>query len=360
MKKTPFVTVNLRKSVYAAHAAVFALSVCICCIASRSVRPISIGKTLTNAIISSDSCAAIQAEASAPTLFLREKKNNPENKNTKPTAKSVSDSETSASVTAVQTSVPTAPIHTRTAAASSGEVQVSNNAGASFDAAALSSSAPQFLKGGCSVLIMHTHTSESYTPSEKYSYTPSDTDRTLDKNYNMVRVGNEIEDVLKKSGIKVYHDTTVNDYPSYNGSYSRSGRNVQNYLKNDPSIKIVLDVHRDAIESSDGGKIKHVCTVDGQNAACVMFVVGTDLSGLSHSGWKTNMSFAMCLQKYINRKYPSLCRPINLRKQRFNQQLAPGALIVEVGTNGNTLDESLLGAKYFAESLAGFLRENQP
>ena len=359
MKKTPFVTVNIRKSVYAAHAAVFAISVCVCCIASRNVRPLSMGKGLTNAIISADGCAAIPAGTPAPMLFLREKQNKHENKKTETETKAASDAAKQPDVAAVQTAVPSAPIHARQASANGGEVQVSNNAGASFDAAALSSSAPQFLKGGCSVLIMHTHTSESYTPSEKYSYTPSDTDRTLDKNYNMVRVGNEIEDILKKSGIKVYHDTTVNDYPSYNGSYNRSGRNVQNYLKNDPSIKIVLDVHRDAIESSDGGKIKHICTIDGQDAACVMFVVGTDLSGLSHSGWKTNMSFAMCLQKYINGKYPSLCRPINLRKQRFNQQLAPGALIVEVGTNGNTLDESLLGAKYFAESLAGFLSENQ-
>ena len=123
MKKTPFVTVNIRKSVYAAHAAVFAISVCVCCIASRNVRPLSMGKGLTNAIISADGCAAIPAGTPVPMLFLREKQNKHENKKTE--TKAASDAAKQPDVASVQTSVPTAPIHTRTAAASIGEVQVS-------------------------------------------------------------------------------------------------------------------------------------------------------------------------------------------------------------------------------------------
>lgn len=352
MKKAPFITINLRKSVYAAKAAIFALSVCICCAAGRSINPINMGSTLTGAILSADGGAAVRSGAAVPTLYLRRKANTGEKKTDKKEPNPPPKAKDAAAVQAE-------PVRTAAKTVPTSDVRVSNNAGAVFDAAALTKAIPRFVGESRSVLIMHTHTSESYTPSEKYSYTPSDTDRTLDKNYNMVRVGKEIGDILEKSGIKVYHDTTVNDYPSYNGSYNRSAKNVQNYLKNDPSVKIVLDVHRDAAESSSGGKIKHSCTIDGQSAAQIMFVVGTDLSGLSHSNWQTNMSFAMCLQKHISGKYPTLCRPINLRKQRFNQQLAPGALIVEVGTNGNTLDESLLGAKYFAECLAEFLKENQ-
>jgi len=217
-------------------------------------------------------------------------------------------------------------------------------------------SIPAFLKGDISVLIVHTHTTESYTPSQTYFYTPSDTDRTLDKNYNMVRVGNEIKNVLSQNGIKVYHDTTINDYPSYNGSYNKSAVTIANYIKNDPSIQIVLDVHRDAIEGENGEKVKYTSNIDGKDAASVMLVVGSSISGLTHENWKTNMNFAVTLQEHTQMLYSGLCRPINFRSQRFNQQLAPGSVIVEVGTNGNTLDEALLGAKYFAQSLAQFIQ----
>ena len=240
----------------------------------------------------------------------------------------------------------------------SSEVKISNSTKREIKASDYISGIPKFLKEDLSVLILHTHTTESYTPSEKYSYTPSDTDRTQDKNYNMARIGSEIKNILTKNGIKVYHDTTINDYPSYNGSYNRSSANASAYIKNDPSIKIVLDVHRDAIESANGEKVKYITNIDGKDAACIMMVVGSDLSGLKHDNWESNMSFAVKLQQHIEAMYPSLCRPINFRSQRFNQQLAPGAIIIEVGTNGNTLDEALLGATYFANALSSFLSQN--
>ena len=214
---------------------------------------------------------------------------------------------------------------------------------------------PSFLNNDVSVLIVHTHTTESYTQSVNHTYTPTDTDRTTDKNFNTARVGKEIYDILKQNGIKVIHDTTINDYPSYNGSYNRSGTNISNAIKNDPSIKIVLDVHRDAIEGTNGEKIKYTTAIDGKNAACIMFVAGSNLSGSEHSEWETNMQFAATLQQHIQALYPGLMRPLNFRSQRFNQHLAPGAIIVEVGTNGNTLDEALLGARYFANALADYI-----
>ena len=234
-------------------------------------------------------------------------------------------------------------------------VKFSNNTHLALDAEKYNAAQLPFLKKDFSVLIVHTHTTESYTPSEKFSYSPTDTDRTPDKSFNMVKVGKEIEKTLKSHGIKVYHDTTINDYPSYNGSYNKSGANVSNHIKNDPSIKIVLDVHRDAIESKGGGKVKYTAKINSEDAAKIMLVVGSDLSGLEHKNWEGNLSFAYKLQQHITSIYPDLMRPINFRSQRFNQQLAPAAIIVEVGTNGNTMDEALLGAKYFAEGLADFI-----
>ncbi len=238
------------------------------------------------------------------------------------------------------------------------EVKVNDVASSGINVKNFLKGPPSFVSNDISVLIVHTHTTESYTPSEKFNYVPSDTDRTLDKNFNMVRVGKEIEQTLKENGIKVQHDTTICDYPSYNGSYNRSGKNVQNALSNDSSIKIVLDVHRDAIEGKNGEKIKHNFTFNGREGAQVMFVVGSNLSGLSHSKWETNMQFAATLQQHILSFYPDLMRPINFRSQRFNHHLAPGAIIVEVGTNGNTLEEALYGAECFANALADYIKTN--
>lgn len=242
---------------------------------------------------------------------------------------------------------------------SDAEVKINNQTSQSIDPQKYQKEFPAFLKEDFSVLIVHTHTTESYTPSEKYAYIPTDTDRTQDKNFNMVRVGEEIKRILSENNITVYHDTTINDYPSYNGSYNRSARIVSDYIKKDPSIRMVLDIHRDAIESADGEKIKYTSSVNGENAASIMLVVGSNMSGLKHDLWETNLSFASQYQKYALSLYPTLFRPINLRSQRFNQQLAPGAIIVEVGTNGNTLDEALLGGRLFATSLASFIKDTK-
>ena len=235
------------------------------------------------------------------------------------------------------------------------KVSISNSTEHEIDISKYLVSPPEFLDETISVLIVHTHTTESYTPSPKYSYTPTDTDRTTDKNFNMVRVGEAVAKILESKGIKVHHDTTINDYPSYNGSYNRSSKNVQNAIANDPSIKIVLDIHRDAIERN-GEKVKYTFTHDNKTGACVMFVAGSSLSGLPHENWETNMQFAATLQSHIQSYYPALMRPINFRNQRFNQHLAPGAIIVEVGTNGNTLDEALFGAECFANALADYIK----
>lgn len=346
MKKTSVVAINLRTVRIPAAICVFLMCVFISTLLCKSLPPLHIGKDFSRLLLSSGNF--ISNKAVPPTGIFSLLTVSP---------KVVSAEKEIMPVPATTVQSPPQNIAARTPAVASGAaVKISNSTDVDINAQDYLSPAVQFLKEDFSVLIVHTHTTESYTPSEKYQYTPSDTDRTTDKNYNMVRVGDEIEKVLSEKGIKVYHDTTINDYPSYNGSYNKSAANISNYIKNDPSIKIVLDVHRDAIEGQNGEKIKYASPINGESAASVMLVVGSNLSGLEHNNWENNMRFATQLQSYISSIYPTLMRPINFRSQRFNQQLAPGGIIVEVGTNGNTLDEALLGAKYFAEGLAGFIK----
>lgn len=207
-----------------------------------------------------------------------------------------------------------------------------------------------------SVLIIHTHTTESYTPSELYNYTPTETDRTTDLNYNMASVGEVIYSELTQNGISTIHDSTINDYPSYSTSYSKSLKLVQSYTNKYPSIKIVIDVHRDAMVTKEGSKLRPLTSSDAP-CAQVMTVVGTNDSGLEHANWQDNLSFAIKLQHKMNEMYPSLARPINLRRERFNQHTAPYAFILEVGTNGNTLEEAKEGARLFSHALISILKD---
>jgi stage II sporulation protein P len=210
---------------------------------------------------------------------------------------------------------------------------------------------------GPQVLLIHTHTSEAYNPTQKNNYTPSDPDRTEDPKYNVVRVGNEIEKNLKSMGISVIHDTTVHDYPSYNGSYKMALESIQKQLKKYPSISVILDIHRDALIYDDGKKLKVTAEVDQEKAAQVMLVVGTDAGGLTHSNWRENLKLALRMQKKFTELYPNLARPINLAPYRYNQHTSFGSLIVEVGANGNTLEEALASSKYIAKTLAEVLKE---
>lgn len=209
---------------------------------------------------------------------------------------------------------------------------------------------------GAEVLVVHTHTTESYTAEGKTTYTQTDSDRSTDSNINIVQVGKKICDVLSSKGIKTIHDTTVHDYPSYNGAYGRSLATVEKNLKANPSIKVVLDVHRDGLVRADGTKLKVSTDINGAKTAQIMLVVGTDAGGLEHDYWKSNTIFASKIQKKANEMYPSLMRPLNLREERFNQHLTKGSLILEVGSNGNTLSEALSGSEYIANVIAEVLK----
>ncbi len=196
------------------------------------------------------------------------------------------------------------------------------------------------------VLIYHTHTCESYTPSEKFNYSMTGNYRTTDNNYNVVRVGEELTNELKNKGFDVIHNTSYHDYPSYNGSYDRSLDTVRKILEENKDIKIVIDLHRDAV--GDGSSYGPTVKIDGKSVAQLMLVIGTDGGGLEHPNWELNLKSAVKLQSKGNEMYPGLFRPIIVRNSRYNQHVAPGAWIIEVGATGNTLDECLLSMECLA------------
>ena len=216
---------------------------------------------------------------------------------------------------------------------------------------------------GPQILIVHTHGSEAYSQTDGQVYEESDPYRTTDCTHNVVRVGEEMATVFRAHGFRVLHDTTLFDYPAYNGAYDRSLAAVEQWLEDYPSIQIVLDVHRDALVGADGEVYKLVSQEAGNKVAQVMLVVGTDGSGAEHPNWKDNLAFAAVLQRELVRGYTSLARPIVLRTSRYNQHLLPGSLLVEVGGHGNTLTEALDGARLWADNVARTLlkmKEGQP
>ena len=207
---------------------------------------------------------------------------------------------------------------------------------------------------GPQVLIMHTHGSEAYTPDGEDVYEPTGECRTADKTKSVVRVGEEIAKVLTEMGLSVVHDTALYDYPEYNGAYDRSLAAVESYLEQYPTIRVVLDVHRDALVGEDGTIYKPITTVNGEDSAQVMLVMGSNAL-YDHPKWEENLSLAVKIQAEMNTLWPTLARPIGLRENRYNQQLTTGSLLVEVGSHGNTLQEALAAARMFARAAGAVL-----
>ena len=209
---------------------------------------------------------------------------------------------------------------------------------------------------GPHVLIVHTHASESYFPQGKDTYALTDVERTGDKNYNVIRVGDELEKTLLDCGISVLHDRNIYDSPSYNGSYTRTLDAIGQAIKKNPSIKVVIDVHRDAMTTDEGVKYRTVANINGEQMAQMMLVMSTGESGLPHPDWAENLKLAVKLQNAMANKYPNLMRPINLRKERFNMHATKGSMLVEVGTSANALSEALASVRLLGCELAEILK----
>lgn len=203
------------------------------------------------------------------------------------------------------------------------------------------------------IMIFHTHTCESYTPTEQYSYEETGTFRSTDLNYSVVKVGDVLTEQLQSYGFNVVHDKTYHDYPAYSGSYGRSEATVKNLLNSHAGTDIIIDLHRDAIgDTSYAPSVK----IGDEVVSQLMFVIGTDGGGLEHPNWKENLKFAIKVQEKANALYPGLFRPILLRNSRYNQQLGKAACIIEVGATGNTLEQSMGSMKYLSKILDEVLK----
>ena len=203
------------------------------------------------------------------------------------------------------------------------------------------------------IIIYHTHTCESYTKTKKYTYKSSGNFRTTDINYSVARVGTELTKYLKHYGYNVIHDTTLYDYPSYSESYDRSLKGVAELLEENKDTDILFDIHRDAIGDS---KYAPTVKIGEEEAAQMMFVIGSNGGGSKHDDWNKNLKFAVKIQEKANEMYPGLFKPIILRDSRYNQQLAEGASIIEVGATGNTLEQCLNSMKYLSKVIQEVLK----
>ncbi len=202
------------------------------------------------------------------------------------------------------------------------------------------------------VLIVHTHGTESYSPDGAEYYSASDTFRSLDPEEGVVAVGETVREVLADRGIGVIHCTSMFDAADFSSAYASSGATVTRILEEYPSVKYVLDIHRDALITAEGENLRPVTQTDGGAAAQIMLVVGTDAAGADHPEWENNLSLALKIQKGVAAVCPGLMRSVDLRRESFNQQLAPGSLLVEAGAAANSLPEAKRAAAIFADTFS--------
>lgn len=210
------------------------------------------------------------------------------------------------------------------------------------------------------VLVVHTHATESFLTenntfkietgdsAEIYYDTKAET-RSTDCSQNVVHLGEIFCNILSEHNIEAVHCRELHDYPDYNKSYSNSYKSVKEYLAKYPSIKYVIDLHRDSIIRENGDKVKPICNIDGKEVAQIMAVIG---SASKHPEWRTNLAFALKYKSACDSAYPGFTRPVYLRTPSFNQELSPGMLILEVGSCGNSLKEAEYAAEYAAKAFA--------
>ncbi len=237
-----------------------------------------------------------------------------------------------------------------------GKVAIKNSAEKTIDIAKQFSTAPNITvqkNNKPQVLILHTHTTECYLDYDAGFYNNSDPTRTRDAAKNMVAVGEAIAQQLRDAGIGVIHDTTEHDYPQYNGAYTRSLATAQRIIKQYPSIIAVLDIHRDSIMRTKNEKIKPTVEIGGKKAAQLMILTSvSNTKDVPHPKWQENLRFSLQLQNRLNTAYEGLMRPLNLVGARYNQHLAPASLLLEVGSEVNTLAEAVYSGELFGEQFA--------
>ena len=209
------------------------------------------------------------------------------------------------------------------------------------------------------VLIFHTHTTESYEMIDEGWFTNSYQTRSNNPDRNMVRVGTAICEELEKSGIGYIHDTDIHD-DRYTGAYDRSREKIEQILKENPTIQIVLDVHRDAIHNSETARTKPVTEINGRKAAQIMIIAGCEDGKVkSFPSWEQNLTFALKLQETAENMFPSLMRPILFSARKYNMDIIPCSVLLEVGSDSNTLEEAEYSGHLIGKAISEFVKENK-
>ena len=207
------------------------------------------------------------------------------------------------------------------------------------------------------ILVYHSHTTESYTLLDAGYYTESLDLRSKDNAKNMVRVGNELVKYLELQGFKVIHDTDIHD-ENYSGAYESSRKNIEKYLEEYPSIEITIDVHRDDITYDNNTKVKPTATINGKKAARMMIIAGAEYGSVeNYPNWEYNLRFDLAVQNKVEEMYSGLMRPMLFAERKYNMFETKNSFLLEVGTDGNTLDEACYSARLFATALGELLKE---
>lgn len=258
------------------------------------------------------------------------------------------------SVTVPQAPADAEEIRSKTYASS---LSVNNQSPKDLDVEALLNRIPDLdlSEEGPQILIVHTHTSESYNETGQDWYTAQDL-RNTDPSRNMVRMGDLLDEALTARGYGVIHCQKRHD-EDFNSSYTKSNQTVREYLKKYPSIAVVIDLHRDSLIDDAGTKYRPTVSFDGEDCAQIMLLMGVGNDAYPHPEWEENLSLALRIQRQGERLYPGLMRPILVRPSRYNQYLSHGAILVELGSCGNTPEEAERAARLFGEICAEALDE---
>lgn len=241
-----------------------------------------------------------------------------------------------------------------------GSVAVKNTTGRKLDVVSELKKSPALTdakENEISVLIFHTHTTECYQTTDSDTYSENFSARNEDEKQNMIRIGEEIAAQLEKAGIGVIHDKEIYDR-RYSGAYDRSGESVDRYLKKYPTIQVVLDVHRDAIQTSETVKVKPVTSIGGKKAAQIMIITGCEGGDVTDfPNWQDNLHFALQLQKTAEEMYPTLMRPLFFCNRKYNMYKSKCSVLLEVGSDGNTLDEAAYSGRLIGHALGTLLNK---
>lgn len=209
------------------------------------------------------------------------------------------------------------------------------------------------------VLIMHTHTTESFERFDAGFYDVNYPTRSTEPEENIISVGKVLCEELNAAGICAVQASEYHDYPQYDNSYSRSAETVKEYLEEYPSIKIVLDIHRDGMQREDKTRIKPTIEINGKKTAQIMIICGADDGTMGLPNFRENLKLAARLQNASETLYPGFARPLYLAYRHYNQNLTTGSLLIEVGSEASTLSEAKNAAVLVAEIIATYFTTAQ-